>query len=117
MTDGRTGAAAVRSYNQNCPIALGMDVLGDRWTLLILREMVGGPRRYVDIRAELPGIATNLLAERLREEILGAYLKDNVKARVLQADGRYVRAPRDGEPFCAQEHLMQLSLAEHPNPQ
>jgi DNA-binding HxlR family transcriptional regulator len=67
MTDGRTGAAAVRSYNQNCPIALGMDVLGDRWTLLILREMVGGPRRYVDIRAELPGIATNLLAERLRE--------------------------------------------------
>jgi DNA-binding HxlR family transcriptional regulator len=57
----------VRSYNQNCPVALGLDVLGDRWTLLILREMVGGPRRYVDIRAELPGIATNLLAERLRE--------------------------------------------------
>jgi DNA-binding HxlR family transcriptional regulator len=67
MTGTRTGAAAVRSYNQNCPIALGLDVLGDRWTLLILREMVGGPRRYVDIRAELPGIATNLLAERLRE--------------------------------------------------
>jgi DNA-binding HxlR family transcriptional regulator len=57
----------VRSYKQNCPIALGLDVLGDRWTLLILRELVGGPRRYVDIRAELPGIATNLLAERLRE--------------------------------------------------
>jgi len=57
----------VRSYRQNCPIALGLDVLGDRWTLLILRELVGGPRRYGDIRAELPGIATNLLAERLRE--------------------------------------------------
>jgi DNA-binding HxlR family transcriptional regulator len=67
VTDTRTRAGAVRSYNQNCPIALGLDVLGDRWTLLILREMVGGPRRYVDIRAELPGIATNLLAERLRE--------------------------------------------------
>jgi DNA-binding HxlR family transcriptional regulator len=67
MTGTRTGAAAVRSYNQNCPIALGLDVLGDRWTLLILRELVGGPRRYGDIRAELPGIATNLLAERLRE--------------------------------------------------
>jgi DNA-binding HxlR family transcriptional regulator len=67
MTETRTGAATVRSYNQNCPIALGLDVLGDRWTLLILREMVGGPRRYVDIRAELPGIATNLLAQRLRE--------------------------------------------------
>jgi DNA-binding HxlR family transcriptional regulator len=67
MTNTRTGAGTVRSYNQNCPIALGLDVLGDRWTLLILREMVGGPRRYGDIRAELPGIATNLLAERLRE--------------------------------------------------
>jgi DNA-binding HxlR family transcriptional regulator len=44
-----------------------MDVLGERWTLLILRELMGGPRRYSDLRAELPGIATNLLAERLRE--------------------------------------------------
>ncbi|MBO0881259.1 MAG: helix-turn-helix transcriptional regulator [Mycobacterium sp.] len=56
-----------RRYSQNCPIALGLDVLGERWTLLILRELVGGPRRYGDLRAELPGIATNLLAERLRE--------------------------------------------------
>jgi DNA-binding HxlR family transcriptional regulator len=56
-----------RSYNQNCPIARGLDVLGDRWTLLILRELVGGPRRYADLRAELAGIATNLLADRLRE--------------------------------------------------
>jgi DNA-binding HxlR family transcriptional regulator len=56
-----------RSYNQNCPIAKGLDVLGERWTLLILRELVGGPRRYGDLRAELPGIATNLLADRLRE--------------------------------------------------
>ena len=56
-----------RNYNQNCPIARGLDVLGDRWTLLILRELVGGPRRYGDLRDELPGIATNLLAERLKE--------------------------------------------------
>ncbi|OBB67481.1 MULTISPECIES: helix-turn-helix domain-containing protein [unclassified Mycobacterium] len=59
--------ATRRTYNQNCPIALGLDVLGERWTLLILRELVGGPRRYGDLRAELPGIATNLLAERLKE--------------------------------------------------
>jgi DNA-binding HxlR family transcriptional regulator len=52
---------------QNCPIARGLDVLGERWTLLILRELVGGPRRYGDLRAELPGIATNLLADRLRD--------------------------------------------------
>jgi DNA-binding HxlR family transcriptional regulator len=58
---------ATRTYNQNCPIARGLDILGERWTLLILRELVGGPRRYGDLRAELPGIATNLLAERLKE--------------------------------------------------
>jgi DNA-binding HxlR family transcriptional regulator len=56
-----------RSYQQNCPIALGMDVLGERWTLLILRELIGGARRYGDLRDQLRGIATNLLADRLRE--------------------------------------------------
>jgi DNA-binding HxlR family transcriptional regulator len=56
-----------KSYSQNCPIARGLDVLGDRWTLLILRELLGGARRYADLRAALPGIATNLLADRLRE--------------------------------------------------
>jgi DNA-binding HxlR family transcriptional regulator len=56
-----------RNYNQNCPIARGLDVLGERWTLLILRELIGGARRYGDLRTQLPGIATNLLADRLRE--------------------------------------------------
>ncbi len=56
-----------RTYRQNCPIAKGLDVLGERWTLLILRELVGGARRYADLRSALPGIATNLLADRLRE--------------------------------------------------
>ena len=58
--------AAEKSYSQNCPIAKGLDIFGERWTLLILRELVGGARRYSDLRIELPGIATNLLAERLR---------------------------------------------------
>jgi DNA-binding HxlR family transcriptional regulator len=59
--------SARKSYNQNCPIAKSLDIVGERWTLLILRELLGGPRRYSDLRAELPGIATNLLAERLKE--------------------------------------------------
>ncbi|WP_204079870.1 winged helix-turn-helix transcriptional regulator [Mycobacterium riyadhense] len=59
--------SARRNYQQNCPIARGLDVLGERWTLLILRELLGGARRYADLRAALPGIATNLLADRLRE--------------------------------------------------
>lgn len=59
--------AGRKSYNQNCPIARGLDVLGERWTLLILRELLGGARRYGDLREALPGIATNLLADRLRD--------------------------------------------------
>jgi len=59
--------AVRRTYDQNCPIAMGLDLLGERWTLLILRELLGGARRYSDLRADLPGIATNLLADRLRE--------------------------------------------------
>jgi DNA-binding HxlR family transcriptional regulator len=62
-----TDVAGRKSYNQNCPIARGLDVLGERWTLLILRELLGGARRYGDLRAALPGIATNLLADRLRD--------------------------------------------------
>jgi polyphosphate kinase len=52
------------------------------------------------------------LSGRLRKEILGAYLADNVKARVLQADGRYVRAPRSGAAFSAQDHLMEIAAAD-----
>jgi DNA-binding HxlR family transcriptional regulator len=57
----------VRSYGQFCAIARSLDVVGDRWTLLIVRELWLRPSRYTDLRAALPGIATNLLAERLRE--------------------------------------------------
>ena len=56
-----------RSYQQYCPIAAALDVLGDRWTLLLMRELTMGERRFTDLRAALPGIAPNLLSERLRE--------------------------------------------------
>lgn len=55
-----------RSYNQFCPLAYGLDVIGERWTLLIIRELLFGPRRYTDILNGLPGIGTNLLASRLK---------------------------------------------------
>jgi len=58
----------VRSYHQYCSVARALDVVGERWTLLIVRElMTRGGCRYTDLRAGLPGIATNLLATRLRE--------------------------------------------------
>jgi len=57
----------VRSYRQYCSFARGLDVVGDRWILLIVRELLNGPRRYNELLDGLPGIATNLLAERLRD--------------------------------------------------
>ena len=58
----------MRSYQQYCAIAKALDVVGDRWVLLIVRELLtSGPSRYTDLLKGLPGIATNLLADRLRE--------------------------------------------------
>ena len=58
----------MRSYDEYCAIARALDVVGDRWTLLIVRELAQrGPSRYTDLRNGLPGIATNLLADRLRD--------------------------------------------------
>lgn len=58
----------MRSYKQYCALARGLDVIGDRWTLLIVRELLlAGPLRYTDLRDGLPGIATNLLVDRLRD--------------------------------------------------
>ena len=59
---------AMRSYDEYCSIAKSLDLVGDRWTLLVVRELsLRGPSRYTDLRDGLPGIATNLLADRLRD--------------------------------------------------
>lgn len=58
----------MKSYREYCAVAQALDVIGERWTLLIVRELlIQGPCRYTDLRNGLPGIATNLLAERLRD--------------------------------------------------
>lgn len=56
-----------RSYNQYCALARALDVVGERWTLLLVRELLLGPKRYKDLLAGLPRIGTNLLANRLKE--------------------------------------------------
>lgn len=56
----------MRSYRHYCWLARGLDVIGDRWVLLVVRELLPGPRRYGELLDGLPGMATNLLAERLR---------------------------------------------------
>lgn len=55
-----------RTYNQYCPIAHALDLIGDRWTFLIVRDLLLGPKRFGDLAAGLPGIGTNLLTDRLR---------------------------------------------------
>jgi len=54
------------SYDQYCPIARSLDVLGDRWTLLVLRELSLGSQRFTDLRRNLPGIPPNVLSQRLK---------------------------------------------------
>ncbi len=56
-----------KSYEQYCTIATALDRIGDRWTLLVMRELSFGEQRFTDLRAALPGIASNLLTERLRD--------------------------------------------------
>jgi DNA-binding HxlR family transcriptional regulator len=57
----------MKSYQQYCSVARALDVVGDRWVLLIVRELLAlGPSRYSDLKRGLPGIASNLLAERLK---------------------------------------------------
>jgi len=63
----RTEKSPRRSYDQYCAVARGLDIIGDRWTLLLVRDLLLGPKRYKDLLSGLPGIGTNLLADRLKE--------------------------------------------------
>jgi len=56
-----------RSYDDACPIARALDVVGERWALLVIRELLLGPQRFSDLRRALPGASTNILTDRLRE--------------------------------------------------
>jgi DNA-binding HxlR family transcriptional regulator len=69
----------MRSYGQYCALARALDVVGDRWALLVVRELLEGPRRYGELLNGLPDIATNLLADRLRSlESAGVIAHDQV---------------------------------------
>lgn len=89
-----------RSYGQFCGLASALDVLGDRWTLLIVRELVIGPRRFNELADNLPGIGPNLLSERLRSltdcgVIERATVSGDARGRVyaLSEAGRALREP------------------------
>ncbi len=57
----------MKTYDQYCPVAHSLGLVGERWTLLVVRELFYGPKRYTDLVDSLPGIGTNVLAARLKE--------------------------------------------------
>ena len=57
----------MRPYNQYCPVAHALDLVGERWSLLLVRELQHGPLRYSDLHDRLVGCSTNVLASRLRD--------------------------------------------------
>jgi len=59
--------ATMRTYGDGCAIARALDVVGERWALLVVRELLLGPKRYTDLRRGLPNASPNVLSERLRE--------------------------------------------------
>jgi DNA-binding HxlR family transcriptional regulator len=55
-----------KDYGQRCPVAKTLELVGDRWTLLVVRDLLGGTRRFHDLQAGLPGLAPNILSDRLK---------------------------------------------------
>ena len=105
-----------RSYGQYCGIARSLDVMGDRWALLLARELLYlGPRRFRDLRAALPGLAPNLLTRRLREleragVVARAELPDPARVPVY----RLTRRGRSLEPVLHALHQWGRPLLDDP---
>jgi len=91
-----------RSYGQYCGLARALDVVGDRWNLLIVRQLLTAPARYRELLSGLPGVATNLLADRLRDlETAGVVERrlaeeDNAIVYALTPWGAELREPIEG---------------------
>lgn len=83
----------MRSYGQHCALAKALEVIGDRWSLLIVRELMLGQERWGELRDGLPGIAKNLLAERLRDLEAAGVLTHEGDRYLLTDDGRALEGP------------------------
>jgi DNA-binding HxlR family transcriptional regulator len=76
-----TGAVSGRTYGQYCGFARALEVVGERWALLVIRDLTVGPRRFTDLLRQLPGIPTNILAARLKELELDGVVRRRVLPR------------------------------------
>jgi DNA-binding HxlR family transcriptional regulator len=69
-----------RSYRQNCALALASDIIGERWSVLLIRDLLIGPRRYSELARSMQGMGTNLLASRLKQlEAAGLILRETLE--------------------------------------
>src|SRR6516165_11698043 len=84
-----------RSYGQFCSIARALDLLGERWTLLVVRELLCGSRRFTDIQRGLPRISRTMLSARLRELLDAGVIARN------DADGPAYQLTEAGEELFA----------------
>lgn len=82
-----------RRYDQFCALARSLDVVGERWTLLLVRELLLGPKRFTDLLRALPGIGRNLLAARLRELEDAGVLEHGGQSYRLTERGRGLEEP------------------------
>jgi DNA-binding HxlR family transcriptional regulator len=64
-----------KRYDQYCPVCHALGLVGERWALLIVRELLRGPKRYTDLVEGMPGVGTNILAARLRELEQGGIIR------------------------------------------
>ena len=89
-----------KCYGQFCPMATALDIIGDRWTLLLLRELLGGAARFQDLYEGLPSIAKNLLTDRLRrlesDGIVRRVRSHNAVLYALTERGTAARTARRG---------------------
>ncbi len=85
-----------RSYDQFCPMAAALDAVGERWALLVVRELVLGPRSFTQLAAGLPGIGTDILTARLRSledaGIIERIGRGRRRSYALTKDGRALRS-------------------------
>lgn len=128
ITDSAFPPDRRRQYDDACAAAHALDLVGERWALLVIRELMLGPRRFSDLRRNLPGISANVLTQRLSQlESFGIVVRDTLPQHpgiglyaltdwgreiepVFQALGRWgVRSPfRQGGSFSAASFLLSL---------
>ncbi|NYH50590.1 DNA-binding HxlR family transcriptional regulator [Nocardiopsis arvandica] len=83
-----------RDYGQFCGLASGLDIVGERWTLLIVRQLLIGPARFNELLHDLPGLAPNLLSERLRSMTANGLI--SASATPGDARGKVYELTEDG---------------------